>query len=71
MGGNMMSKLIDRFLQYVKHETTSDESSASVPSTSNQLEFAKILGRELEEIGLSDVSVDEKWIRDGNLTFKY
>lgn len=56
----MMSKLIDRFLQYVKHETTSDESSASVPSTSNQLEFAKILGRELEEIGLSDVSVDEK-----------
>jgi tripeptide aminopeptidase len=59
MGGNMMSKLIDRFLQYVKHETTSDESSTSVPSTSNQLEFAKILGRELEEIGLSDVSVDE------------
>lgn len=55
----MMSKLIDRFLQYVKHETTSDESSTSVPSTSNQLEFAKILGRELEEIGLSDVSVDE------------
>ncbi|MBU5311538.1 peptidase T [Tissierella carlieri] len=54
-----MSKLIDRFLQYVKHETTSDESSTSVPSTSNQLEFAKILGRELEEIGLSDVSVDE------------
>ncbi|MCQ4922976.1 peptidase T [Tissierella carlieri] len=54
-----MSKLIDRFLQYVKHETTSDESSTSVPSTPNQLEFAKILGRELEEIGLSDVSVDE------------
>lgn len=56
----MMSKLIDRFLQYVKHETTSDESSTLVPSTSNQLEFAKILGRELEEIGLSDISVDEK-----------
>lgn len=55
-----MSKLINRFLQYVKYETTSDESSTSVPSTLNQLEFAKILGKELEEIGLSDVSVDEK-----------
>ena len=54
-----MSKLINRFLKYVKYETTSDESSTSVPSTSNQLEFAKILGKELEEIGLSNVSVDE------------
>ncbi len=54
-----MSKLVDRFLGYVKYETTSDESSTRVPSTSNQMEFAKILGEELKEIGLSDVSVDE------------
>ncbi|WP_313232248.1 peptidase T [Tissierella praeacuta] len=54
-----MSKLINRFLQYVKYETTSDESSNSIPSTSNQFEFAKILGKELEEIGLTDVSIDE------------
>lgn len=54
-----MSKLLTRFLNYVKYETTSDESSTSVPSTSNQLEFAKIIGKELVEIGLSDVSVDE------------
>lgn len=54
-----MSKLLTRFLNYVKYETTSDESSTSVPSTNNQLEFAKIIGKELEEIGLSDVSVDE------------
>jgi len=54
-----MNKLINRFLQYVKYETTSDESSASIPSTSNQFEFAKILGKELEEIGLANVSVDE------------
>jgi len=54
-----MDKLLDRFLNYVKYETTSDESSISVPSTHNQLEFAKIIGRELVEIGLSYVSVDD------------
>ncbi|WP_333638159.1 peptidase T [Tissierella praeacuta] len=54
-----MNKLINRFLQYVKYETTSDESSTSIPSTLNQLEFAKILGKELENLGLTDVSVDE------------
>ena len=54
-----MEKLMNRFLQYVKYETTSDENSDSVPSTSNQLEFSKMIGKELEEIGLSDVSVDD------------
>mgnify|MGYP001305463086 CR=1 FL=1 len=55
-----MSKMLDRFLKYVKFETTSDENSTTVPSTMNQLEFAKMIGKELEEIGLKDVSVDEK-----------
>lgn len=55
----MMEKLVKRFLGYVKYETTSDESSTSVPSTPNQLEFAKMIGQELEDIGMSDVSVDE------------
>jgi tripeptide aminopeptidase len=55
-----MSKVIDRFLRYVKYETTSDDSSNTVPSTNNQLEFAKILGKELIEIGLKDVSVDKR-----------
>ncbi|WP_353092875.1 peptidase T [Tissierella praeacuta] len=54
-----MSNLINRFLKYVKYETTSQGSSSSVPSTSTQLEFAKILGKELEEMRLSDVSVDK------------
>ena len=54
-----MSKVVDRFLGYVKHETTSNENSNTIPSTKNQLEFAKILCSELEELGLSDVSVDK------------
>ncbi|NLW23390.1 MAG: peptidase T [Tissierellia bacterium] len=54
-----MTNLVDRFIKYVKFETTSDENSKTVPSTKNQLEFAKNIGKELEEIGLKDVSVDE------------
>ncbi len=57
---NKMDKCIERFLAYAKVETISDESSVSVPSTKSQLEFAKTLARELETIGLSDVSVDDK-----------
>ncbi len=53
-----MENLINRFLNYVKVETTSDESSTSVPSTEGQRSFANILAKELEEIGLQDVSLD-------------
>ncbi|QUB94745.1 peptidase T [Leptotrichia sp. oral taxon 218] len=50
--------LKDRFFRYVKFETRSDENSTSIPSTPSQIEFAKMLKRELEEIGLEDVNID-------------
>jgi len=55
-----MENLRERFIRYVKTETTSDESSVSVPSTQTQLEFAKALAHELVEIGMSEVTVDSK-----------
>ncbi len=60
IGGDMLENLVSRFIKYVKIETTSDESSIAVPSTQNQLAFAKDLAKELVEIGLTDVSVDDK-----------
>lgn len=54
-----MSRVVERFLKYVKFDTKSDEESNTVPSTEEQLVLAKELGKELEEIGLSHVSVDE------------
>ncbi|WP_352404515.1 peptidase T [Sporanaerobacter acetigenes] len=54
-----MSNVVERFLRYVKYETTSCEDSNTVPSTENQIIFARELGKELKELGLSDVSVDE------------
>ncbi|SEM39914.1 peptidase T. Metallo peptidase. MEROPS family M20B [Ligilactobacillus sp. WC1T17] len=56
----MMSKyetLLPRFIKYVKKETRSDENSTTIPSTPNQVEFAKELVAELKEIGLDNVRI--------------
>ena len=55
----MYETLKDRFLRYVKFETRSDEKSEAIPSTPTQLEFAKILAKELEEIGMENVYVND------------
>lgn len=54
-----MENLVERFLKYVKYDTTSDESSTCVPSTESQMAFAKVLKDELETLGLKDVNLDE------------
>ena len=55
----MYKTLKDRFLRYVQFETRSDEKSETIPSTPTQIEFAKILVRELEEIGMENVYVND------------
>lgn len=50
--------LVERFLSYVKVETTSDETTEVTPSTPGQMEFAEQLRDELSNIGLSDVYLD-------------
>lgn len=54
-----MSKVMERFLNYVKYDTRSDSSSETTPSSSNQLVLAKDLVEELKAVGLEDVSLDE------------
>lgn len=53
-----MKTVTERFLTYVKHHTTSDESSDTFPSTKRQLAFAAFLAKECEAIALQSVSVD-------------
>ncbi len=55
-----MQNVVNRFLQYVKTDTTSDPKSGLSPSTPSQLAFAKKLAEELKQIGLTNVSVDDK-----------
>ena len=52
--------LLERFLKYVSIHTMSDENTGLVPSTPQQMEFAKILAEELKDMGMQDVSLDKK-----------
>ncbi|MBR1725695.1 MAG: peptidase T [Muribaculaceae bacterium] len=52
-------KLVERFLNYVKYETTSDENTGVTPSTPTQMAFARVLEQELHDMGLSDIELDE------------
>ncbi len=49
----------DRFLQYVKFDTQSDELTNMTPSTPGQMIFARHLESELRAMGLSDISLDD------------
>ncbi len=54
-----MSSVIDRFIRYIKIDTQSDRGSSTYPSTEKQLNLAKMLVQELQDLGLSDVNLDE------------
>ena len=53
-------EITERFINYTKFDTQSDEESQSVPSTPKQLVFAEYLKQELIKEGLEDVEMDEK-----------
>ncbi len=50
---------VNRFLDYVKYDTKSDEESETFPSDPKQLELSKALVEELKQIGLTDAAMDE------------
>ena len=51
--------LVERFLKYVSFDTQSNEESGVTPSTSGQMVFAKYLKKELEALGLEEITLDE------------
>jgi len=42
-----MSKVVERFLKYVKYDTKADDNSETVPTTQGQLVLAKEIGKNL------------------------
>lgn len=48
-----------RFLRYVKIDTQSDANSTSFPSTEKQRDLARLLVKELLDLGVVDASMDE------------
>lgn len=51
--------VLERFLNYVVVETTSDPYAESFPSTKSQLDFGHTLMEEMKKLGLTDVTQDE------------
>ena len=52
--------VIEKFFRYVKIDTQSDDTTGTSPSTMKQHDLAKLLFRELQDIGASDVYYDEE-----------
>ena len=52
-----MKTVKERFLKYVSFDTQSQDGVEEVPSTAKQLELAKFLVEELNELGLSEVEL--------------
>ena len=51
--------VVDRFLEYVRFDTQSDELTNMTPSTPGQMEFARFLKNELEKMGLKNITLDD------------
>lgn len=49
----------DRFLEYIKFDTQSDEETNLTPSTPGQMTFARYLKSVVEEMGLEDITLDD------------
>ena len=62
-----MQNIIDRFISYVTIDTESDPNSNTTPSTKKQLVLAKLLVKELKDIGMTEVTIDKNGYVMGTL----
>ena len=54
-------KVRDRLIRYAKVDTQSRNGVSERPTTAKQFDLARMLKAELEEIGVSEVWLDEKY----------
>lgn len=55
-----MSRVIENFLEYVKIDTESAEGSETTPSTLKQHDLARLLVRQLQEMGAQEIAYDQE-----------
>ncbi|ARD48543.1 peptidase T [Sporosarcina sp. P33] len=63
----MKEQLIERFIRYAKIDTQSDATSETTPSTAGQWDLLHMLEKEMAEIGLEEISLDENGYLFGTL----
>ncbi|MRT94035.1 peptidase T [Ancylomarina sp. 16SWW S1-10-2] len=54
-----MTEVVNKFIKYVQFDTESDTQTGLTPSTPGQMFLAQELVKELEEMGMSDISLDQ------------
>jgi tripeptide aminopeptidase len=59
LAAELQDDVLERFLRYVRIDTTSDQDSETYPSTAKQRDLGELLERELRELGLDDVEFTE------------
>ncbi len=55
----ILSQVTERFLRYIAINTKSDENSATQPSTPEQWNLLRLLEKELRDLGVPEVTLDE------------
>lgn len=56
------SAALERFLRYARVSTQSDPKSSTAPSAARELDLARMLAKELSEIGAEGVRITDKGI---------
>lgn len=52
-------KLVENFLKYVAIPSQSDEKNSNVPSSKGQVELGKVLAKDLKDLGLVDIGINQ------------
>ncbi|WP_311537973.1 peptidase T [uncultured Anaerococcus sp.] len=60
-------KLVENFLKYLAIPSQSDDKKKEVPSSPGQWEMAKVLGADLEDLGLVDIKINEYGVLQARL----
>lgn len=55
----MKKNILERFLRYISIDTASDPESPTQPSSEKQLTLSRLLVKELKEMGIKDVALDQ------------
>jgi tripeptide aminopeptidase len=59
LASELQADVLERFLRYVRIDTTSDQDSTTYPSTAKQRDLGELLERELRDLGLDDVELTQ------------
>ena len=55
----MKKNILERFLRYISIDTASDPESPTQPSSEKQLTLSRLLVKELKEMGIKDIALDQ------------